>query len=69
MTADQNEAPPSQTEYKTACGGMIVDPSRYPSAEYRGEKIFFCTQSCLNAFLLNPDPFMAGEVKHPLGED
>ncbi len=34
-------------------------------AEYRGERIYFCTQACLDVFLLDPDPFMAGEIEHP----
>ena len=59
--------PPVQ-EFKTACGGKITDVSKYPSADYRGERIFFCTRACLKLFLLDPDPFMAGEVEHPLEE-
>jgi YHS domain-containing protein len=55
----------SQDFPKTACGGKIKDPSKYPSAVHRGEKVFFCTQACLDAFLLDPDPFMAGEDEHP----
>ena len=55
--------------YKTACGGFIKDPSRYPSAEFHGETIYFCTQACLRVFLENPEPFMAGDVEHPLDED
>ena len=54
--------------YLTACEGKIKDTSKYPSAEYHGEQIYFCTQACLDLFLLNPDPFMAGEVEHPLDE-
>ena len=52
MTLDQNETLTSapQPEHKTACGGKIKDPSKYPSAEYRGEKIYFCTQACLEVF-------------------
>jgi len=33
---------------------------------YHGEEIYFCTQACLEVFLLNPEPFMAGEIEHPL---
>ncbi|MCL4273118.1 MAG: hypothetical protein KJZ77_04545 [Anaerolineales bacterium] len=68
MTLDQNKTPSPSDEPKflTACGGQIKDPSMYPSAEHRGEIVFFCTQACLDAFLLDPDPFMAGEVEHPV---
>lgn len=55
--------------YKTACGGFIKDPSRYPSAEFHGETFYFCTKACLKVFLQNPEPFMAGEIEHPLDED
>lgn len=56
-------------QYKTACGGFIKDSSRYPSAEFHGETIFFCTQACLDVFLKDPEPFMAGDVEHPLNEE
>jgi YHS domain-containing protein len=56
-------------EFKTACGGGIKDPSQYPSAEYRGERVYFCTAACLRTFEQAPDRFMAGEVEHPLGDD
>lgn len=54
------------SEHKTACGGKLEDPTNYPSAVYHGERIYFCTQACLDLFLLNPDPFMLGEVEHPI---
>ena len=67
MTLDQSEAiHQPQTEFITACGGKLKDPTKYPSAGYRGERVYFCTQACLEAFLLNPDPFMAGEIEHPV---
>lgn len=55
--------------FKTACGGTLKDPNQYPSAEYQGERIYFCTRACLRVFLESPDAFMAGEVEHPLEED
>ncbi len=56
-------------EYKTACGGFLKDPTNYPSATYRGERIYFCTRACARVFEQDPDSFMAGEVEHPLEED
>lgn len=56
-------------EYKTVCGGKLKDPTNYPSATYRGERVYFCTRACLRVFEQNPDAFMAGEVEHPLEED
>jgi YHS domain-containing protein len=51
---------------KTACGGLLDDPGNFPSAMYRGERVYFCTTACLQAFTRNPDPFMAGEIEHPI---
>lgn len=53
---------------KTACAGKLKDPTNFPSAIYRGEQIYFCTIACLRAFEQNPDPFMAGEIKHPMDD-
>jgi len=36
---------------------------------YRGERIYFCARACLRVFEQDPDPFMAGEVEHPLEAD
>lgn len=55
-------------EYETACGGKLKDPTNYLSAIYRGVRIYFCTRACLRAFEQDPDPFMAGEVEHPIHE-
>ncbi len=56
-------------EFKTACDGLIRDPSQYPSAEYRGERVYFCTKACLSTFEKNPEAFMSGEVEHPLDDE
>jgi YHS domain-containing protein len=42
-------------EFKTVCGGSVKDPSQYPSTEYRGKQIYFCTQACLRVFELDPE--------------
>ena len=56
--------PSLPTEFKTACGGVTLEPEKYPSALYQGERVYFCTQACLKAFEDNPDSFMRGEVEH-----
>jgi YHS domain-containing protein len=58
----------SSSEYKTACGGKLKDPSKYPSAIYLGERVYFCTRACLHTFERDPDKFMAGDVEHPQEE-
>lgn len=54
---------------KTACGGKLKDFTNYPSAMYRGERVYFCTLACLRAFERDPDPFMAGKIEHPIDEE
>jgi YHS domain-containing protein len=53
---------------KTACGGILQDPSRYPTAMFHGELVYFCNNACLNTFLKAPQAFMAGEIEHPLDD-
>ena len=53
----------------TACGGKLKDTEDLPSALYQGKRIYFCNMACLRAFEQAPDPFMAGEVEHPCGDD
>ena len=69
MTIQPQTNPLPQPEIKTVCGGKIQDASKFPDAEYRCEKIYFCTKACLKAFLANSDAFMAGEVEHPLDDE
>ena len=54
---------------KTACGGKLKDPTNYPSAMYKGERVYFCTCTCLRVFEQDPDAFMTGEVEHPIEDD
>jgi YHS domain-containing protein len=54
---------------KTACGGKLKDTKDFPSAIYRGERVYFCTLACLRVFEQDPDPFMAGEIEHPKEDD
>jgi YHS domain-containing protein len=51
---------------KTACGGLLDHPENFPSAMYRGERVYFCSMACLQVFEQNPDPFMTGEIEHPI---
>ena len=54
---------------KSACGGILKDPSAYPSAMFNGETVYFCNNACLKAFLKAPEAFLAGEIEHPLEDD
>ena len=64
----RNEWPAASSlhEHKTACGGTLKEPTQYPSAMYRGERVYFCTRDCLRVFEQDPDLFMAGEIEHPM---
>ncbi len=53
----------------TVCGGKIENPERFPSAVFKGERLFFCTTACLRAFESDPERFMAGEIEHPMDEE
>lgn len=64
-----SEEPPQRSVAKTACGGELENPHNFPSAFYRGEKVYFCMRACLRVFQQDPDAFMAGEVEHPAVED
>lgn len=64
------ETNPSTPEpANTACGGTIKSPDAWPSATYKGTKVYFCSQACLRVFQQQPDDFMAGRIEHPLDED
>lgn len=56
-------------EAKTTCGGTLKHPEKFPSAEYRGERLYFCTQACLKAFEQDPELYLAGKIEHPIHED
>lgn len=58
-----------QPVIETACGGILKEPEKYPSAEYRGKRVYFCTKACLRAFEQSPDAFMSGEVEHPADDE
>jgi YHS domain-containing protein len=56
-------------EPMSVCGGRLTNPERYPSALYRGARVYFCLRACRRAFEADPDRFMAGEIPHPEHED
>jgi YHS domain-containing protein len=46
-------------KFVTLCGRVLydTDPQYFPRAQYRGRTIYFCTESCLGAFLADPEIF------------
>lgn len=47
------------SRFATLCGRIFrdTDSQYFPSAQYRGRRIYLCTESCLGAFLADPDLF------------
>jgi len=61
-----NTNPSTPEPAKTACGGAINSKDAWPSATYKGKKVYFCSQACLRVFEQRTDDFMAGKIEHPL---
>jgi len=51
--------PKKPKQFATLCGRIFrdTDPAYFPHAKYRGRTIYLCTDSCLGAFLADPDLF------------
>lgn len=45
--------------FTTLCGRILfdTDPQYFPRAQHHGRTIYFCTESCLGAFLADPEIF------------
>ena len=61
-----NTNPSTPEPAKTTCGGAINSKDAWPSATYKGKKVYFCSQACLRVFEQRTDDFMAGKIEHPL---
>jgi YHS domain-containing protein len=46
-------------KFVTLCGRIFndTDPQYFPRTQYKGRTIFLCTDSCLGAFLSDPELF------------
>ena len=56
--------PPAPACPETVCRRLIpADPAYYPQAEYRGQVLYFCTETCLHAFQDDPERFIAVHIK------
>lgn len=54
----------TRDSFVTICGRVFhADSDYFPQAEYRGRRIFLCTDSCLGAFLSDSDRFVAAHSK------
>lgn len=69
-TADTEKR--THPSFVALCGRVFhSDPEFFPQAEYRGETIYLCTETCLGAFLSDPDRFVIAHRKSykPQSED
>jgi len=59
QTGKASDHIPAKHEFITLCGRIFLDadPRYFPSARHRGRRIWFCTDSCLGAFLSDPEVF------------
>jgi YHS domain-containing protein len=51
--------------FTTLCGRVFhnTDPDYFPRTEYHGRRIYFCTDSCLGAFMADPEKFYKAHRK------
>ncbi len=55
----QPKPTPSEPIY-LVCGRCLTgDPVYYPQTDYQGQRLLFCTESCLGAFYADPEAFLA----------
>jgi hypothetical protein len=59
------------SRFITLCGRIFrdADPSYFPRAQCRGRTIYLCTESCLGAFLADPDAFYEVHRNSEKGKD
>ncbi len=58
INSEESSRPPSNLKVDPVCG-MLVDPvSAEFVAEYRGEKVYFCSESCRETFLEGPENYI-----------
>lgn len=49
---------PTARRFHTVCKRVFhADPVYFPQAEYQGNVVYFCTETCLEAFLADPERF------------
>ena len=50
--------------FVTLCGRVFhADPEFFPQVKYHGHTLYLCTEACLDAFLSDPDRFVAAHKK------
>lgn len=59
------------SRFVTLCGRNFhnTDPAYFPRLSYRGRTIYLCTESCLGAFLADPEVFYKVHRNSEKGKD
>jgi hypothetical protein len=70
MDSDSSR-PNKKPRFVTLCGRIFrdADPVYFPRTHYRGRTIYLCTQSCLEAFLADPDAFYKAHRNSEKGKE
>lgn len=57
--------------FHTVCRRVFagVDPTYFPQARYRGQRVYFCTDACLGAFQADPEVFYRVHHKSEKGKE
>jgi len=56
--------PHAAERFHTVCKRVFhADPAYFPQAKYQGKTIYFCTETCLEAFLADPKRFYCAHSK------
>lgn len=60
-----------QTRFVTLCGRKFrdTDPAYFPRVSFRDRTIYLCTESCLGAFLSDPEVFYKIHRNSETGKD
>ena len=68
MSTDSSK---KSSRFVTLCGRSFrdTDPTYFPRAPYRSRTIYLCTESCLGAFLADPDVFYKVHRNSEKGKD
>lgn len=49
---------------ETVCHRTLTgDPVSFPTADFHGKTIYFCTETCLSVFLSDPERFYSAHSK------
>jgi hypothetical protein len=57
--------------FVTLCGRIFreTDPTYFPRVQYRGRIVYLCTESCLGAFLADPEIFYKAHRNSEKGKE